>query len=679
MHHANLHRWGIASGLEVQQTGPDQLTIKEGLAMDLEGRLIPLASIGEQIGQPGKAFINAAQPNNLVDVPVVFPTSSVAEGSYHLTIELPHTGPGDLIEGRLVTEGQSQRIISTPLIRLQPIDGFRDQGRAIILATVGIAGWLVTTLSGSERRLAGVAVGEIEFKGGGEVDIGPAGPEVGEQVRGSISSLGTGGLKVKVPHATDRVLLQREGGGNFQELAVKADQLRVDSGNVLAEGNLITTSGNVGIGTPSPRGKLTVQVPTHINVVLDRTDSQDHMTLTVGSVGSGIHFGDSNRFFISADPYDDRNMTGVGNEVLTILPSGNVGIGTTNPKAGLHVSGDASNGIILIERSGKKLALNPNYGDDNEFAHISTYTESNMGLKLDTDEVTRLTITTGGNVGIGTTSPTARLHVNGNVVAAGSLTLNSLAGQEMALLNTFLGGTLILGNGTQRTAWLAGGSGGFLSLSNFAGQERVQLHGDIGDLILKDRDGNETARLRGDAGSLILRGRIISTDPNGLVVGDRMEVMGNMRVRGHLMKSSGGFRIDHPLDPDRKYLSHSFVESPEMKNVYDGGIVVDANGEANVELPAWFEALNNDFRYQLTPMGAPGPNLYIAEEIINNRFKIAGGTPGMKVSWQVTGVRHDAWANANRIASEEAKPTEERGYYLHPELYGAPENRRVMQ
>lgn len=84
----------------------------------------------------------------------------------------------------------------------------------------------------------------------------------------------------------------------------------------------------------------------------------------------------------------------------------------------------------------------------------------------------------------------------------------------------------------------------------------------------------------------------------------------------------------------------------------------------------WFEALNKDFRYQLTAIGAPGPNLYVAEEISGNQFRIAGGSAGMKVSWQVTGVRQDAFANENRIPVEELKNPEERGRYLHPTAFG---------
>ncbi len=152
---------------------------------------------------------------------------------------------------------------------------------------------------------------------------------------------------------------------------------------------------------------------------------------------------------------------------------------------------------------------------------------------------------------------------------------------------------------------------------------------------------------------------------------------GNVTITGLISKGGGSFRIDHPLDPENKYLSHSFVESPDMMNVYNGNVVVDAAGEAWIDLPEWFEALNKEFRYQLTAIGAPGPNLYVATEISDNRFKIAGGEAGMKVSWQVTGIRHDAFAEANPIVVEEEKPDDERGTYLHPEAHGKPKSMGV--
>ena len=111
---------------------------------------------------------------------------------------------------------------------------------------------------------------------------------------------------------------------------------------------------------------------------------------------------------------------------------------------------------------------------------------------------------------------------------------------------------------------------------------------------------------------------------------------GKVHVTGTLSKGGGSFRIDHPLDPENRYLQHSFVESPDMMNVYNGNVTTDANGEAVVELPAWFEALNRDFRYQLTVIGAFAQAI-VAQEIEDNRFAIRTNLANVKVSWQVTG------------------------------------------
>ncbi len=146
---------------------------------------------------------------------------------------------------------------------------------------------------------------------------------------------------------------------------------------------------------------------------------------------------------------------------------------------------------------------------------------------------------------------------------------------------------------------------------------------------------------------------------------------GNVHATGTIGKSAGFSQIDNPLDPANQYLYLSSVESPDMKTVYDGVVVLDAQGEAWVEMPEWFEAVNQDYRYQLTCIGGYAP-VYIAQEIQGNRFQIAGGMPNLKVSWQVTGIRHDPYAEQYRIPVVEDKPANERGTYLHPELYGQP-------
>ena len=148
--------------------------------------------------------------------------------------------------------------------------------------------------------------------------------------------------------------------------------------------------------------------------------------------------------------------------------------------------------------------------------------------------------------------------------------------------------------------------------------------------------------------------------------------VGDVHLTGTLTGGTKSFKIDHPLDPTNKYLLHTSVESDEMMNIYNGNVTLDVRGEATVEMPEWFEVLNRDFRYQLTSIGAPGPNLYVAEKVSGNRFRIAGGEPGSEVSWQVTGVRHDPFSEANRTVVVQEKPAHEVGKYMHPAAYGMP-------
>jgi hypothetical protein len=151
----------------------------------------------------------------------------------------------------------------------------------------------------------------------------------------------------------------------------------------------------------------------------------------------------------------------------------------------------------------------------------------------------------------------------------------------------------------------------------------------------------------------------------------------DLHVTGKIFAGIKDFEIDHPLDPAGKYLVHASIESSEMLNIYSGNVRLDAHGEAVVKLPSWMEAENADFRYQLTAIGGPARDLFVANEIAGGEFRIAGGIAGMKVSWQVTGVRKDAWAMANPLVVERPKNGTEKGFYLHPDLYGAPPEKQM--
>jgi len=156
--------------------------------------------------------------------------------------------------------------------------------------------------------------------------------------------------------------------------------------------------------------------------------------------------------------------------------------------------------------------------------------------------------------------------------------------------------------------------------------------------------------------------------------GGDVYVNGDLDITGTITKGGGSFRIDHPLDPDNRYLSHSFVESPDMMNIYNGNVTTNADGYATIQMPAWFKTLNRDFRYQLTVLDERDHDRFVMAKVVRkiagNQFTIRTSDPNTEVSWQVTGIRQDPWANANRIQVETDKPDSERGTNEHPAFYG---------
>jgi hypothetical protein len=113
-----------------------------------------------------------------------------------------------------------------------------------------------------------------------------------------------------------------------------------------------------------------------------------------------------------------------------------------------------------------------------------------------------------------------------------------------------------------------------------------------------------------------------------------------------------------------------------MMNVYNGNITTDAAGFATVTMPGYFDALNKDFRYQLTVIGTFAQAI-VKEEMQGNQFIIQTSQPAVKVSWQVTGVRQDKYANAHRVVPEMAKEERNKGKYIHPQEWGVPLSKGV--
>lgn len=136
------------------------------------------------------------------------------------------------------------------------------------------------------------------------------------------------------------------------------------------------------------------------------------------------------------------------------------------------------------------------------------------------------------------------------------------------------------------------------------------------------------------------------------------------------------FVTDYPLDPANKKLRHFCIESDEVLNLYRGMVTLDANGQAVVELPVYFDAVNNtNISYQLTGVGT-AVQPYVQSEVSNNQFVVAGA-PNSKVSWTLYAERNDPTLRyfeqvqgADYRSPVTNKAPYEQGKYFIPQAYG---------
>ncbi len=308
---------------------------------------------------------------------------------------------------------------------------------------------------------------------------------------------------------------------------------------------------------------------------------------------------------------------------------------------------------------------------------------------------------TTAKIGIGSTAPAYMLDLNyGDELVRGvhnfqknGDTAHVYVGDNNHSITATFGGGLSFDTWNWHNAIYIDDTYGFVDIANgtapgdaqltvqsaWAGYDAVWAFGEDGNANFIGSDGIYTQGGLGGSGNNYWAGNGIFATAGGYPyaptawdVNDAGFFQGDVDVAGNVNSENTSIKIDHPLDPANKFLNHSSVESTDMMNLYNGNVVTDSTGSAVVFLPVWFEALNRDFRYQLTVIGQFAQAM-VAAKIANHQFVIHTDKPAVEVSWQVTGIRQDAWANAHRVPVEEEKPARDRGRYISPEVFGAPQ------
>ena len=534
----------------------------------------------------------------------------------------------------------------------------------VVPATVtpdGIAG--VTTTGGSVNNLAkfsgsNTIVNSILYDNGSRVGVGTTNPNSTLSVSGSFAVNGGSTLNgmTEFPAAGTATAST---GYNSQQLDFFASAYN-SSSRVVVQPHFAWQAEPASNNTASPTATLkllasnTQAAPTETGFYFNENGTMHFSaaqtfpgtgtgTITGVTAGSGLSGGGtSGKVTLSVNAGEiptlsgnnalsgNNNFTGSNTFVASINENLDINLDNTNQN-----NGNVSPGLRFGNASGEAIS--------SQRTTNGTTATNLYGLDFWTDYSNRMSITAGGQVGIGTSTPHSKLDV---IAQPGDGFGIGVTGSYESGYG--YSGIYSHGANTDGSSGSVGGDGG-----EFYGGS-ADTTGDAGAGIYAV--GGEGASDGNNAYSAIFRNDI--------------------QISGNTVSDVSSSKIDHPSDPANKYLVHASVQSSEMMNMYSGNVTTDGAGHATIVLPAWFEAENTDFRYQLTVLGKFAQAV-VKDEISKGRFTIMTNVPGVKVSWQVTAVRQDAYAKAHPLVAEQNKPVREIGFYQHPELYGQPATKQT--
>ena len=573
---------------------------------------------------------------------------------------------------------------------------------------------LTTNTSGNSNTAVGTSSLQVNTRGGSNTAVGA----------GALESNGLGSWNTAVGSGAGH---SNTGGSNNTFVGQAADAgsqnltnaTAIGSAAIVGESNALVLGApgvNVGINTPTPAYALDVHGTGNFTGAVAFSSSQTFPNTISGvttAAGSGLTGGGTSgtlNLGLLNTCSSGQVLTWSGSAwVCTGLSGGGTITGVT---AGTDLTGGGTSGNVTLSLDTTKVpqlnAANSFTGNQTVNGNLTVVNNNSYQPFWVQSSSTFGTWLELGNTSTGGHTWTILSAASGNAEGAGNLGITDLTGTSTIWLEGNVNtGNLNVNNGTLQIGTTStsamlnavASSGSFTGISSNGysgtgaptdgiygtGGSSLDYYGATGVMGV----GGTSDHNPPGAGGVFVGGNRTSSSgsagdgvdavvgkSNGQPSGLAGYFFGDVDVTGALSAGTKDFKIDHPLDPANKYLVHASVESSEMKNIYDGNVTTDSQGHATVQLPEWFGVLNTDFRYQLTVIGQFAQAI-VARKIENDRFEIRTSAPNVEVSWQVTGVRQDAFAKAHPLVVEQQKDAGLRGYYIHPELYGVSEEKGI--
>lgn len=590
-----------------------------------------------------------------------FPISKTQTEASNALLSLTNsstTGTLGAITGSTASTDNNAYAITGTVSSTSP-GGFSSAVRGINNGTGGLGIGVYGSQAGSGWGVYGTAIGGIGVNGSASTGIGVAGSAASGTGGRFTSTTGLalytiGALRLQgIGEAANRVLTSDASGNATWQTVGGAGAVTgsgtlnmlpkwTPSGTILGNSLFFDDGTLVGLGTTTPTHRFTVSHGGATGIVSRSAAGSGSFSV----VDIDADNGDAALRFVKAGagqwnmrnrPSDNSlewfELGGGGSRMVIQDGTGNVGIGETNsPTYKLHVQHGGATGILSQSAPGSGSYSVMDIDADNGDAALrfakAGVNQWNMRNNPSNNDLQVFELGGGGE-------RLAIKDATGNIAIGGSV-------------------------GIYRLDILHGGSTGILNKSS-ASFSVIDIDAATGDAALRfAKNGVNQWNIRNNPGTDDLQ--IFELGGGG----ERMRIentTGKVVVNGDFTAVGvKAFTMDHPLDPENKTLMHAAVESNEVLNAYSGNVVTDANGKATVQLPDYFEAINKDFRYQLTVIGSFSQAI-ISKEVSNNQFEIATNQPNVKVSWEVKGVRNDARMQKHPFVSVQEKTGAQRGKY----------------